>query len=173
MRGGPGIEGVLITGAYGSGTSAVATEMADRLEERSLRYVALGLDWLTWADTGSTDPAAGYDMLMKNLASVLADYLDAGMRLFILAGAFSEDPELESFAAALPFRLKLIHLTVPLSVIEERLRFDLSAGRHDELREATARVGLPGVRGIEHRTVSNDRRIVETAVEILDWLGWT
>jgi hypothetical protein len=99
----------------------------------------------------------------------------SGSGLYILAGAFSEEPELEleSFAAASPFRLKLVHLMVPLSVIEEQLRFDLSAGRHDELREATARVGLHGVRGIEHRTVSNDRPIAETSVEILDWLGWT
>jgi shikimate kinase len=49
MRGGHGIEGVLITGAYGSGKSAVATEMADRLEERSFATQP-------WISTGSRGP---------------------------------------------------------------------------------------------------------------------
>jgi hypothetical protein len=104
---------------------------------------------------------------------VFASYLDAGIGLFILVGAFFEDPELEGFAAALPFRPKLVHLTVPLSVIEERLRFDLSAGRHDELREATAASGCKGCVASNTGPCRMIDRSSKRPFEILDWLGWT
>ncbi len=45
---------VLVTGVYGTGKSTLAGEMANILEQGSVAYAALDLDWLT----GATLPAA-------------------------------------------------------------------------------------------------------------------
>jgi Mrp family chromosome partitioning ATPase len=42
------IDGVLITGVYGTGKSSVAAEIAETLERRGVPYGALDLDWLGW-----------------------------------------------------------------------------------------------------------------------------
>ena len=111
-------------------------------------------------------------MMMKNLAAVVGNYLAVGVRFFVLAGAIRDRTELDGLAAKLPMPLRVVRLTVPLPEIEERLRPDPTAGRRDDLREATAWVtGSIGV-GIEDTTVSNDRPIREVAADILDWLGW-
>ena len=68
--------------------------------------------------------------------------------------------------------IRVVRLTAPLEVIERRLRFDVSAGRHDALRNAAEGIPQEELIGAEHRTVSNDRPIQETATEVLDWLGW-
>ena len=49
-----GVEGVLITGVYGSGKSSVGAEMAYLLEQRGEPYALLDLDYLGWA--GSVTP---------------------------------------------------------------------------------------------------------------------
>ena len=43
-------EAVLLTGAYGTGKSSVAAEMAELLEARDVPYAAIDLDWLIWAN---------------------------------------------------------------------------------------------------------------------------
>ena len=48
-------EAVLIVGAYLTGKSSVAAEIADILEDRGVFYALLDLDYLGWAD------APGYD----------------------------------------------------------------------------------------------------------------
>jgi hypothetical protein len=166
------VEAVLITGAYGSGKSSLAAEIADMLEERGLPYAAIDLDWLAWADTGRQDESAEHRLLLKNLASVMRNYLDAGVRFFVLARAFRSTSELESLIGALPMRPRLVRLTLPADVIERRLGSDVTSGRHDDLRELTALVAEAEVEGIEDRTVSNDRPISGAAAEVLEWLDW-
>jgi pantothenate kinase-related protein Tda10 len=43
---------VLISGAFGTGKSSTAEEMATILEARGLAYAAMDLDWLAWFHTG-------------------------------------------------------------------------------------------------------------------------
>jgi adenylylsulfate kinase len=167
----PHPEALLITGAYGSGKSSVVEEIADRLEDRGLPYAALDLDWLSWADTGP-DEWAEHRMLLKNLSAVAANYLEAGVRFFVMARAFRDPAEMESLIAALPLRWWLVRLAVPPEVIARRLRGQAMAGRHPELQELTAQVAQSSLAGIEDRTVSNDRPIAEAASEILAWVDW-
>jgi adenylylsulfate kinase len=165
-------EAVLITGAYGTGKSSLAAQIADMLEDRGLRYAALDLDWLAWGYPGSEEASAEHRMMMKNLAAVVANYHEAGVRYFVLARAFTERWELEDLIGGFPFPLTLVRLEVPPEVIEERLHGGIEAGRHDELRSRTEQVSRTEMPGVEDLTVRNDRPLVETASEILDWLGW-
>jgi len=169
----PRPKAVLITGAYGSGKSAVVVEIAERLEERGLRYAALDLDWLAWADAGD-DEWAEHRMMLKNMEAVVANYLEAGVRYFVMGRAFRDPAELESLVAAFPvLDWRLVRLEVPSGVIERRLDAEPEAGRHPELQALTAEVARNALAGIEDRTVSNDGPLGETAAAVLDWLAWT
>jgi hypothetical protein len=165
-------EAVLITGVYGSGKSSVAQEMAYLLEKQSAPYALLDLDFLGWAGTGGAGRSEWYSMMLRNLAALVGNYLDVGVRFFVLAGSIRDLAELEALEAGLSMPLRVVRLTVPLREIEDRLRPDPTSGRLDDLRAAaswvTASVGV----GVEDRTVSNDRPICEVAADILGWLGW-
>jgi hypothetical protein len=163
-------EAVLLIGVYGSGKSSVAQEIADLLEKRNAPYALLDLDFLGWFDTGGGP--TGHSVMLKNLAALVDNYLAVGIRFFVLAGAIRDQAELDGIRAELPMPVRVVRLTVPLPEIEERLRYDPTAGRREDLREAIAWIaGSVGV-GIEDATVSNDRPIREVAADILGWLGW-
>ncbi len=167
-----GAEAVLITGVYGSGKTSVVEEIADILEGLGAPYAALDLDWLAWFDTGSLGEAAANRMLLKNLASLVSNYLAAGVRHFVLAGAYGERSELDDLRAELPMPLRVVRLSVPLPEIERRLRSDPTTGRQHDLRVATAWVAASRGVGIEDIAVTNDRPVRQVAQGILDWLGW-
>jgi hypothetical protein len=163
---------VLITGVYGSGKSAVAQEMAFLLEKQSAPYALLDLDFLGWADTGGGGRPVWPGVMLRNLAALVGNYLEVGVRYFLLAGAIRDLAELEALEAELSMPLRVVRLTVPLQEIEDRLRPDPTAGRQEDLRGAASWIAASEGVGIEDRTVSNDRPIREVATEILQWLGW-
>jgi hypothetical protein len=149
---------VLITGVYGSGKSSVAQEIADLLEERNASYAMLDLDFIAWFDTGSKGEPTEHGMMLKNLAAVVSNYLAVGVRFFVLAHANRDGAELDSIRAELPMQLKVVRLAVPLEEIEERLRHDVTTGRHDDLREAAVWVTASTGVGIEDLTVPKTAR---------------
>src|SRR6516225_9812751 len=71
-------EAVLITGAYGAGKSTVAQEIAYLLEQRRQPYALLDLDFLGWGGVDFDDDAAGFSLMLRNLAAVASNYRDAG-----------------------------------------------------------------------------------------------
>jgi hypothetical protein len=127
---------VLITGVYGSGKSSFAEEMAAVLEEHNAPYALLDLDFLAWFDTGGEGGPTEHPMMLRNLAALVGNYLDVGVRFFVLAKALRNRAELEDLRAGLPMPLKVVRLTVPLEEIEERPSHDATTGRRDDLREA-------------------------------------
>lgn len=79
---------LLLTGPYGAGKSTLVAEIAGLLEGR-VPFAAIDLDWLAWYDDGVTpghSPAA-FDMLARNLGAVVANYREAAVGHFLLAGA--------------------------------------------------------------------------------------
>ena len=71
---------MLITGVYGSGKSSVAEEMTAVLEEHDAPYALLDLDFLALFDTGSEGGPTEHLMMLRNLAALVSNYLDVGIR---------------------------------------------------------------------------------------------
>jgi energy-coupling factor transporter ATP-binding protein EcfA2 len=165
-------EAVLITGVYGSGKSSVAQEMAYLLEKQGVPYALLDLDFLGWADTGGGGRPVWFGVMLRNLAALVGNYLEIGVRFFVLAGAIRDLAELEALEAKLSMPLRVVRLNVPLQEIEDRLRPDPTAGRRDDLRGAASWIAASVGVGVEDATVSNDRPIREVASDILEWLDW-
>lgn len=165
-------EAVLITGLFGTGKSSVTAEIAEILEKQGLPYAALDLDWFAWFDTATEDGPSEHEMMLRNLTPVLANYLEVGVRFFVLARALRSSSEVDSFRRGLPMPLKVVRLTVPLEEVRRRLEADATSGRKDDLRDVSTWLAAGEGEGIEDWTVSNDRPIRGVAAEIVEQLGW-
>jgi adenylylsulfate kinase-like enzyme len=166
-------QAVLVTGAYGTGKSSVAAEMAEVLETHAFPYAAIDLDWLAWANVPDAHGEAGERLMLANLAPMMANYRAAGLTHFILAGLLTGADEREHLRQTLAMPLRVVRLTLPIDEIERRLAPDPTSGRRDDLERARQQVAHAVGAGIEDVTVANDRPIHEVAAEIVRWLGWT
>ena len=146
----------------------MAAEIAD-LVEGELPYAALDLDWLAWFDAmdGSPEHEVG-DVGLKNLSDVVRNYLDAGVRLFLIADAVRDAAELSLLEAALSMPVTVVRLAVPIEVIEARLGADATTGRQDDLRRAREWVATGQGTGFEDLVIDNDRPIHEVALDIIE-----
>jgi hypothetical protein len=168
----PGVDGVLITGVYGSGKSTVAAEIAEQLERRGISYGAIDLDWLTWFETPDLDEGSSQRIFLENLACVVGNYLRAGVVHFVLAGAVRDRRALDRMGASIPVPLRVVRLDVPFEVIERRLEADPTDGRRDDLRVASTWLADGTGAGLEDLVVSNEQPIASVGSAIIEWLGW-
>jgi gluconate kinase len=166
------LEAVLLIGPYGSGKTSVAEEMAEVLEERGVRYAAIDLDWLAWANIDDGHGEAGNRLMLANLAPMLANFRAVGMRRFILAGSYESREELDSLREVLEMPLRVVRLTVPLAVIERRLGGNPTSGRQHDLTVARDQIAKQEGQGLEDIAVDADRPVRDVADEIIAWLGW-
>lgn len=165
------VQGVLVTGVFGTGKSSVVEEIAGLPEDAGLAYGALDFDWLQWFDA-DVDDARREAVFLANLTAVVGNYIDAGVERFLMAGAIRDETALAVLREAVPVPLRVVRLTVPFSEAEARLGTAVTAGREDDLRVAAEWVAESIGVGIEDVTIANDRPIRETALEIVAWLGW-
>jgi hypothetical protein len=165
-------EAVLISGAYGTGKSSVAAEIAELLEARDVPYAAIDLDWLSWANVPDGHGEGGLRVMLANLAPMIGNYRAAGLTRFVLAGLLSSGNERERVRETLGMRLRVVRLTLPIADIERRIGSDPTSGRRDDLERAREQVADDVGAGIEDLAVANDRPIGNVAAEIVSWLGW-
>jgi hypothetical protein len=163
---GQDVDGVLITGVYGSGKSSLAAEIAYLLEQRERPFALLDLDYLGWvADHGDR-------LMLRNLASVASNYREAGINLFVAASFVRNFDSLRRIREALGVQLRVVRLSIPFQEIERRLASDVTRERRDNLRDAAASLESGEGLGVEDITVENNRPIAAIADEVMSWLGW-
>ena len=167
----PAAKAVLITGVFGTGKSSLAAELAYQLERRGAPYAAIDLDWLLWFDSG-LDDAASDDVFWRNVRAVVANYLAAGVRYFVLAIAIRDRAELDGLATAVGVPMRVVRLEVPLDEIERRLLADATTERRDDLRRAGEWLDAATGAELADLTLRNEGPISELAATVLDWLGW-
>lgn len=162
------MDGVLITGVFGSGKSSVAAEITYLLEQRAQPYALLDLDYLGWV----ADHELGYQMMLRNLAAVAPNYRAAGIGTYVLAYFVRDRDARHGIAQALGVPLRVVRLALPMPDIEQRLASDVTSGRRDDLRDAAESVAAGEGVGVEDVVISNDRPVAEVAREVMSWLGW-
>ena len=165
---------MLLSGVYGTGKSTTAVELVDRLDAAGVPAAAIDLDWLNWFGAPidwdeHEDPRIGN----ANLAAMRANYLEVGVRSFVLAGTVRSEAQLAGIRAALGMPLAVVRLDVPLEVIRARLAGDPNASRADDLEVATrdlaggAAAAMPA-----DWVVDGNRPTAEVTDEVLRLLGW-
>jgi chloramphenicol 3-O-phosphotransferase len=165
-------EAVLVCGAYGTGKSSVAAEIAETLERNHLAYGALDLDWLMWFDVPGLDRAPARRVSLANIAAVVGNYRDAGVRYLVLAGAVRDRLEVKALQAAVGVPIRVVQLHVPYDEIARRLQRDPTSGRRHDLQVAKKWLEDGIGDGVGDVDVRNTGRVDLTAAEIVTWLGW-
>jgi hypothetical protein len=167
-----GVEGVIITGVYGSGKSSTVEEMAEVLEHSGVAYGALDLDWLWWFGVDGSGYDESRKVLLANLSAVVANYLEAGVERFLLAGSIRDQEDLRAMRASLEFPVRVAVLTVPIEVVQARLGSAVTTGRAGDLLEAERWLAEGVGSGLGDAMFDGDRPVAEVAAAILGWLGW-
>ena len=160
-------EAVLITGVYGTGKTSVTEEIAGLLDEADAPYAAIDLDWLIWANVEGGHGAAARALLEQNLAAVVRNDLDVGLTRFVMAGYVEDARQADGIARAVGMPMKVVRLTAPIEVIEQRIN-----GREEELEVVRAALASPATDDVGDLVLDGERPIADLAREILDWLGW-
>ena len=166
-----GPHAILVTGVYGTGKSTVIADIGDLLDAGSEIYAAIDLDWLWWSNSPRTGPD-DHGLLLRNLASVVANDRAAGVDRFVLAGFVAEREVVDAIREAIGMPLFVVRLTVPLAVIETRLGDAPDAGRADDLEVARRSLEHGAGVGLEDAVVENDGPIRETSIRVLEAAGW-
>ena len=162
----------MITGVYGSGKSSVAAEIAHLLEQRRRPYALLDLDYLGWGGSNFDDHSAGFGLMLRNLAAVVPNYIEAGISVFVLAYFVRDHDALRGIREAAAVPLRVVRLSLPLPDIERRLAADVTTERREELREAARQIAAGEGAGIEDVVLANDRPVAIVAQQVMSWLGW-
>jgi adenylylsulfate kinase len=165
-------DGVLLTGVYGTGKTSVCEEMAERLEAAGVAYAAIDLDWLGWFDVPDRNADALRRVAGANLAAVAANYLDAGVRRLVLAGAVRSLNDLDDVRGAVGVPLRVVRLVVPIDEIARRLSRDVTTGRQRDVAHARRWLAQDIGADVGDLVVANDRSVDVIATRILRWLRW-
>ena len=125
-----------------------------------------------WFGIPGVEPEILRRVFLANLAAVVANYRDAGVRHFVFAGAVGDREEVAELEAAAGMALRVVRLVVSREQVVHRLTNDPTSGRRGDLE--VAREWLTGGvgEGVEDRAVTNNGPIAAVATEILDWLPW-
>lgn len=166
------VEGLLISGVYGSGKSSIAAEIAVMLERRNVAYAAIDLDWLKWFHVPGVDADEAERVYLANVTSVVENVRNAGVDHLILAMAVRDRAEVWALENAAGVRLRVVRLEVPFDEVVRRLQDDPMSGRRDDLAIATQWLANSTGVGVEDRTFHNHGSIRDVAQEIIEWLGW-
>ena len=167
------VRALLITGTYGSGKSTLAEELAEVLEERTMPHAAIDLDWLMWFDVPGQSDAAMDAVFPANLAAVVANYLTAGVRYLVLAGAVRSQADLAEIREAVGHPVQVVRLHVPLEEIERRLASSVTTGRAKDLRESPEVLADLEAADIDALDLTNDGDIHELALRVVAAIGWS
>jgi hypothetical protein len=166
-------EALAITGRYGTGKSTLAAQIGDILDDTSVRYAAIDLDWLGWYEDHRPRPPGDWSVLLRNLASVVANYRSIDIDHFVVALALRSTEDVTLLAEAMGMPVRTVELLVPIDVIEHRLASDPTTGRLLDLEGSRQwATGDSEATGFADLVVPNDRPIETVANEVLDWLDW-
>jgi hypothetical protein len=162
---------ILLTGTAGSGKTAVAVAIGERLEAGDEAYALVDLDWLAWVRPAPASLFTVHSLLAENLTRIWPAFREAGVERLVLARHLVEGAQLAALRAALPgVELFVVRLTAPPALIEQRLRVR-DAGA--QLAEHLAEAARGAQTRLEDAVVENgERPLRDVADDVLGAAGW-
>lgn len=165
-------EALAITGAYGTGKSTLAAQIGDILDDSTVRYAAIDLDWLGWYEDHRPRPDRDWSMLLRNLASIVENYRSIDIDHFVVALALTSPEDVTVLQETMGMPVRTVELVVAIEVIEQRLESEPTSGRRLDLEEAKKWAANSTGSGFADLVLDNTRPIMDVANEVLHWLGW-
>ena len=161
---------LLITGAYGTGKTTLAAEIAELLADHQVPCAAVDLDWLGWFWLPEKREHTVNDIVVANLRSIAQTYEAAGVTHLLLAGTIRTKHERDQLAAVVPHPLHVLQLTVPLAQISRRLAADALSSRAEDLAMSATEPDAGAE--VADLTLPNEGRIDDLARRVAGLMGW-
>ncbi|WP_188275030.1 hypothetical protein [Streptomyces sp. CBMA152] len=122
----------MITGTVGVGKTSVADLVGDLLAEASVPHAVMDLDRLNQSWPAPDEDPFNFRLLLRNLRGLTANYLDVGVRRFVLAGVAENTADLDGYQAAIGMPLQVCRLIADLPAVHTRLRLRHEAANDPE-----------------------------------------
>ena len=113
---------LLITGPVGAGKTSAAETVYDLLSADKTPCAVIDFDWLTAAYPSPADDRFNFRLGIKNLSSVIPNYLSLGIKLFIFPTVVESKEEIETFRELIDGAgIFVVRLTAGLETLHKRL----------------------------------------------------
>ena len=113
---------LIITGPVGSGKTSAAEAIYDLLSANKTPCAVIDFDWLTAAYPHPIDDRFNFRLGIKNLSSLIPNYMSLGIRLFIIPTVVESNEEIETFKKIVPgSEIFVIRLTAGAETLHKRL----------------------------------------------------
>lgn len=169
-------EALLLTGTVGVGKTTVADAVGDLLRDARVPNAVIDVDWLRAAWPSPSGDPFNRAMALRNLASVGANYLDAGAVRLVLAGVVETRQDRDAHAAALGLPLTVVRLVADPDVVRARLLRrhgeDQEARRWHLARATELHAILEESAAEDHLVDTTALTASEVAVAVLRIAGW-
>lgn len=162
-----------ISGPVGVGKTSVLVEIHDVLSNAEIAHGCIERDALSyfWPPKGRFNE----EIVERNLACVVSNFLDAGAKRLLIAGVIESDSDLTVYRRCIPnAEIQVCRLTADLALREKRLRSrEIGAGLEWHLnRTAELDIILNAADIDDFVVVNNDRPIRDVSIEVLLKAGW-
>jgi adenylylsulfate kinase len=164
---------IIITGTMGAGKTSVLYEASDILARRKIEHAAIDLDALGVAYLPTTVLPDG--AMYGNLRSVSSNYLDLGVKRFLIARAIESPAELALCRdATSATSVTVCRLTASIETMERRVRTRESGMLRETYIARVAELNriLDEVCLENFLVINDDRVLTEVASEVLAEAGW-
>src|SRR5699024_9232986 len=116
-------QAIIITGPVGSGKTTVMATLTEVLEENKKSCAGIDMDHLRWFYPKQPGQPYGGEVGRKNLAFLAANYRSVGVNTLAIADLIPGKEDHQKLVETLPdFNVRIIRLSVPMELIEMRLR---------------------------------------------------
>ncbi len=113
---------LIVTGPVGAGKTSAAEAVYDLLSANKTPCAVIDFDWLTAAYPAPVNDGFNFRLGIKNLSSILPNYLSLGIKLFIIPTVIESKEEIEIFKGLINGTdIFVVRLTAELSTLHKRL----------------------------------------------------
>ena len=168
---------LLVTGTVGAGKSATAAMIGLLLQAGLVPHAVIDLDEIRRRWPTPPDDPFDFELELRNLQPVAANYLAAGAQRLVLAGVCESREDLDRYEAMLGVPLVVCRLRAPRGVLQARLRQrhrDDPAALTWHLARAEELDLILEAAKVADVEVSTDMRTVQdVAAEVIAAIGWS
>jgi dephospho-CoA kinase len=169
-------QGIFLNGTVGVGKTTVAVCIGKALQELGIAHAVIDLDAIRRAWPAPAGDKFNHELELVNLASLVNNYVDAGIGTFVMAGVIEDAGEIPRYRDALRGRpLEVCRITAPQAVLRARLtnrHRDDPEGLRWHLSRAIELDGILVKQSSEDFVVDSSGRSAEwVAQEVLDLVG--
>lgn len=161
---------LIITGPVGAGKTSAAETVYDLLSADKTPCAVIDFDWLTAAYPSPADDRFNFRLGIKNLSSIIPNYMTHGIKLFIIPTVVESKEEIETFKALIEgASIFVVRLTAELNTLHKRLdKREIGSLLQWHKKRAGELIEMFESKQLENKIISTENKSIETiAKEIL------